>query len=359
MTDKTKIEWADATVNPMPGCSPVSEACVNCYARAMAVRQKAMGTKGYEDLTDSKGRWTGKTAWLPERMEKVLRWRKPRRIFWNSMGDTFHGANSNEQIAAMFGVMAATPHHTHLVLTKRIERALEWFGWITRISVDNDIWTECHAHALATEPGMDGPIHLKSEEAPGRPWPLPNVHLGVTVENQKRADERIGELLRCPAAVHFVSAEPLLSQIVFGEDTPEGFYDWLTGAVETGTGSVKPDGAPSISQVIVGGESGPGARPTHPSWVRLIRDQCQAAGAAFYFKQWGGWAPCPGEDWHGLGPAGKPPQLVIGSDGKTHGGWLGKVDTEEKEAEGWRTVQRIGKKAAGRELDGKTWEQTP
>jgi protein gp37 len=263
----TKIEWATDTINPLIGCSPVSPGCENCFAARMAERHKHMGTEGYADLTHG-GKWTGNTRFVPEQMEKVLRWRKPRRIFWCSMGDMFHEGNTDEQIAACFGIMATTPQHTHLVLTKRSERALEWFGWTLR--------QPYRGHHKATD------VCARACEALGIPfdpwayvlvpWPLPNVWLGVTAEDQQRADERIPVLLEIPATKRFVSLEPLLSAIELAHDWDHGWMPFnRSGAY--------------LDWVICGAETGPGKRPMDLAWARSILRQCRAANVPFFFKK--------------------------------------------------------------------------
>jgi len=215
MSATSTIEWTQATWNPTTGCTQLSEGCRNCYAAKMAGRLKAMGTKRYaggfeltlhEDLLD-----------LPKH------WAKPRTIFVNSMSDLFHKAVPLDFIRRVFATMEACPRHQFQVLTKRSERLLEL--------------------------------------APQLPWPK-NVWMGVTVEEAKHAS-RIDDLRHVPAAVRFLSCEPLLA--------PLGELDLN-----------------NIHWLIAGGESGPGARPMDAAWGRSLRDQCQAPGTAFLFKQWGG-----------------------------------------------------------------------
>lgn len=269
----TKIEWASDVCNPMPGCSPCSEACTNCYGRRFAVRHKSMGTKGYENLTDNKGRWTGKTAWVPERMDQVLRWKKPRRIFWNSMGDSWNPNNSFENIAAMFGVMAATPQHTHLLLTKRPERMLEWFGWAN----PHGSAPIAVLHFAAKHCGGAMFDKYKARDYSGFDvWPFPNVHLGVTVENQKRTD-RIETLLRCPAALYFVSYEPALG--------PVDFSPWLWPVPFAEKHDLSDGHYRKLDFLICGAETGPGKRHMELGWARDIRDACVAASVPFFFKK--------------------------------------------------------------------------
>lgn len=274
MSNKTGISWTDTTWNPVRGCSRVSEGCRNCYAEAQAARIVRMGKgrptpyDGIVKLVDGRPRWTGRVVLDPAKLAEPLRWKAPRRIFVNSMSDLFHESLTNEQIAAVFGVMAAAPQHTFQILTKRARRMREWFEWLRNQSdpfpagaLDflDDVATDelaghydcCHLNLMAT-----------------CRWPLPNVWLGVSVENQDAADERIPELLATPAAVRFLSCEPLLGPVV----------------VPRHDQSMGPSYSP-LDWVIAGCESGPGARPCDVAWLRSLRDQCVAAAVPFFLKQ--------------------------------------------------------------------------
>ncbi len=315
---ESKIEWTEHTWNPTAGCSLVSPGCTNCYAMKTARRFDGMG-RGYDGTTQpSKGGpvWTGVVNLLPERLSIPLKRKKPTTWFVNSMSDLFHESIPFEYIAAVFGVMAACPQHTFQVLTKRPERAREFFEWWGPHAYDavND--------AFRKASGKTGVAVFPTQRhgmVPRRPWPLENVWLGTSVEDQQRADERIPELLRCPAAVRFLSAEPLLGPIVI---PPMSYVDW----------------------VIEGGESGPGARPMHPDWARSIRDQCVAAGVPYFHKQNGAWID--------EGQIGNPlsPQRHANTDSMTFFGENGNGDVQ---------MIRVGKKAAGRLLDGRTWDEMP
>lgn len=246
--DRTRIEWCEgpdgpgATWNPIMGCTPISEGCEHCYARRMIVRYA--GRKGWPGSPDA-------VTLFPERLGQPRRWRRPRRIFVCSMGDLFHEAVPADFILETWRAMAACPRHTFLVLTKRPRRLSEWIEDYAGFAEDN-IW------------------------------------LGVTCETEQRAQERIPWLLQAEARVRFLSLEPMLGPIDLGE--------FLRFRVPGGT-------VRSIDWVIVGGETGSGARPMHPDWVRGIRDQCEAAGVAFFFKGWGAWRPigrqqCIHPWWH-------------------------------------------------------------
>ena len=198
MADKSKIEWCDATWNPVIGCEKVSDGCARCYAERMAMRFRKPGMP-FEGVVDRFG-WTGLTRFFPERLEQPFRWRRPRRIFTCSMGDLFHESLSNEQIAAVFGVMAATPQHQYVVLTKRLERAVEWYRSIRPSLL----------------PAVIDKFGIKWIKAGGPPsiyWPLPNVIMCASVEDQPTTDERVPLLLQIPARWRGVSVEPCLSGI--------------------------------------------------------------------------------------------------------------------------------------------------
>jgi protein gp37 len=267
------IAWTDETWNPIRGCSRVSEGCRHCYAVRMAARFCGPG-QPYEGLIrwpmdllheDASGppRWNGVVRLVVEKLADPLRWRRPRRIFVNSMSDLFHEELTDWQIAAVFGVMAAAPWHTFQVLTKRPQRMKDWFTWVDVMAKrcervfpdDSQGWRSQHiVTSRARHYGAPSSV-----QPSGDAWPLPNVWLGVSAENQAAADERIPLLLECPAAVRWVSAEPLLGPI----DVNTVLLDW----------------------VVVGCESGPGARPMLLDWVRSIRDQCADADTKFFFKQ--------------------------------------------------------------------------
>lgn len=234
----SKIEWTDKTWNPVTGCTKVSQGCKNCYAERL-----------YE-------RFNGKGAFKnvichQNRLSHPARWKRPAMVFVNSMSDLFHEDVPFSFINAVFSVMSDCDHHTYQVLTKRPARMLAFFKW-------------------------------KSEEH-GIPWePKPNVWIGVSVENQEAADERIPLLLDVPAAVRFLSCEPLLGPIKL----------WPLLQLTNNKWTNRPGSI--IDWIICGGESGPGSRPMHPEWARSIRDQCQSAGVTFFFKQWGNWIPMMG-----------------------------------------------------------------
>lgn len=333
----TGIEWCDETWNPTTGCTKVSDGCDHCYAER--VTERFHGPGAFE-----------RVVLHPERLSKPLHWRRPRRVFVDSMSDLFHDQVPDEFIARVFAVMAATPQHTYQMLTKR-------HGRMRSLLTDADAFAEQVARAAGrlVENGDDA-----FESVLWGSWPLPNVWLGVSVEDQKRADLRIPALLDTPAAVRFLSCEPLLG--------PVDLSRWM-GALVCGCG-VPPEGAPGwsggccaecmqpersdIDWLIVGGESGADARPMHPEWARSLRDQCQAAEVPFFFKQWGEWArdsakPRPKDRRTlALHPAG---MTALTRDNP--------FDPFERGHPHWTALRRVGKEAAGRELDGRIHDEFP
>lgn len=323
MADKTGIEWADATWNPVVGCSIVSPGCTNCYAMRQAARLLDKAGSHYEGPTrtvNGNAVWTGKVALAPDRiLTQPLRWARGRRVFVNSMGDLFHESMPDAWIDRVFAVMALAPQHTFLVLTKRSARMRAY---------------------------IDAAAHGERDQ-----WPLPNVWLGVSAEDQQRAAERIPDLLATPAAKRFASCEPMLGPIslrwlaAFPENAP-------TTAMKPGAaGTNELDGLRRLDWIIAGGESGPGARPLHPDWARALRDQCVAAGVPFFFKQWGEWAPALHDD-EDDGRVLRQIERVGNFDP-----WNAPVfDPHRTSGVNWRL---LGKKRAGRLLDGREWNEAP
>lgn len=359
MSDQRKsgIEWTDQTWNPIRGCSKVSQGCKHCYAETMAARFSKPG-QPYEKVITN-GRWNGDVVLVPEHLADPLRWQRPRRVFVNSMSDLFHESLAFEDIAAVFGVMAAAPRHTFQVLTKRPKRALEFFKWVTSVCWDirprsMGEWTVCHGEALLRD-DEPGTIHRTSEEADGRPWPLPNVWLGVSIEDQATADERIPLLLQCPAAVRWVSAEPLLGPVNLRAYLPHASLgetmQRLANAVDRGDTSLQ-----LLDWVVVGGESGPGARPMHPDWARSLLDQCVPEGTSFLFKQWGDWKSILDLDRDDPDWRSRKLQMMPRDDNHR---WLNVAGGHGFHGDRVVMVRRVGKHAAGRELDGKVWDQYP
>jgi protein gp37 len=247
---------------------------------------------GIVTTADDRGqpRWTGEVRLLPHKLEQPLRWRKPRRIFVCDKGDLFHPKVPNEYIAAVFGVMAACPQHTFIVLTKRPERMVEWYRWVGALGVP--AWAMCHNQLMRHIPGnwtVAGIMALK--RAPlGDVWPLP-IWLGVTCEDQPRADERISLLLQVPAAVWWVSYEPGLGALDLTRVEVERAHGTALLNAFTGEGRTH-HGEPfdlhnqgGISWLVIGCESGPRARPFDLNWARSMTNQCEAAGVPCFTKQ--------------------------------------------------------------------------
>jgi protein gp37 len=273
---KTKIEWTEQSWNPILGCSIKSPGCMNCYAMPMAARCESMGLSRYDGLTkvvNGNVVWTGKLVQAPEAtLLAPLKRKKPTTYFVNSMGDLFHEDCPDEWIDRVFAMMALCPQHTFQVLTKRAERMRDY---VTDPD-DGRGHINTYHRILDAADRMIGNYSLTDSVVPE--WPLPNVWLGVSTERQQEADERIPFLLETPAAVRFISAEPLLGDIQL-HPLGDG-----TNALTSGTG-------PNLDWVIIGGESGPHARPMHPNWARSLRDHCAAAGVRMFFKQWGQMIP--------------------------------------------------------------------
>jgi len=341
MADGTKIEWTDATWNPVTGCSVVSPGCTNCYAMKLA-GTRLKHTPSRQGLTrDSKAGpvWTGEVRLNEQWLDQPLRWRRQRKIFVCAHGDLFAESVPDKWIDKVFAVMALAPQHTFQVLTKRAARMLEY---VTARLTDNADDVRAMLTAFHAPHGK-----YCAEMA----WPLPNVWLGVSAEDQARADERIPELLATPAAVRFVSAEPLLGPIQVAKWLQPGCPrcpPWETPC------RIDCDHVTRINWIIAGGESGPAARPMHPAWARTIRDQCAAYRTPFFFKQWGEHLGGDGED------SGDGVWFESASV-KTDSRWL-----REPDDFGWFAAApegpmhlRVGKRAAGRLLDGREHSAFP
>ena len=351
MADHSKIEWTDATWNPLRGCSRVSEGCRNCYAERVAARFSSPGNT-YEGLIHPGSRgWNGKVTLVPEKLREPWDWAKPKRIFVNSMSDMFHESVPFEFIAAVFWIMSATTRHTYQVLTKRPARMLEFFQWVK--DYDEGFFEGDRISDVGGE--QPGVVDLEWEPANGRrggydncgpAFPFENVWLGVSVEDQKTANERIPLLLRCPAAVRWLSCEPLLGPIDLLA-TPAGDIMCRCDGCMNMTRDTR------IDWVVAGGESGPHARPMHPDWSRSLRDQCASSGVPFFFKQWGEWIGGEFDKHKGkmvcqsAAPGEACGQIFWTNSGKP------KVHLFEERNHYWtNAAARVGKRATGRLLDG-------
>ncbi|WP_226782719.1 phage Gp37/Gp68 family protein [Oceaniglobus trochenteri] len=350
----TRIEWTEATWNPIVGCSVVSPGCTNCYAMKAAWRMGSNpGTPQYHGLTRwTKGGsvWTGKVHLHEPALMAPLKRRTPTMYFVNSMGDLFHEDVPDDWIDRVFAVMAMCPQHTFQVLTKRADRMREYMRCRPTGRLGHSAFNLAFQSEIE-KPGSSCPVVFDKPNIHAREWPLPNVWLGVSAEDQTRADERIPDLLATPAAVRFVSAEPLLG--------PVDMVPWLREIYWAADFSAEAGGGsshgvrPRVNWIITGGESGPNARPMHPDWARSIRDQCVAAGVPFFFKQWGEWALARPK------PSGRPGKYAIADAG---GKYVTRTHHYPRMIDlfgGSAALECVGKKVAGRLLDGRTWDQMP
>lgn len=380
MADHTHIEWTDATWNPITGCSVISPGCTNCYAMRLAgTRLKDHPSRrGLTQHTKAGPVWTGEVRFNEGWLDQPLRWKKPRRIFVCAHGDLFHEDVPDAWIDQVFARMALSRRHTYQVLTKRAARMRAYLT-----EAGPRVWAIATRNPVLSTPGMqwNGLEH----------WPLPNVWLGVSAEDQPRADERIPELLATPAAVRWVSIEPMVGPVDLRPwlseddgcescDDGEGLgrnrcsYDNIPReeqcprmrAVFTHPeGPPDADGIPAwiarqrvtLDWIVLGGESGPAARPIRAAWAREVRDACAAAGVPFFFKQWGAWLPFPIQSncVHGDGAGG----LAVRTDGKTYRGRQVQTWTDTGDHRVAEVAARLGGKASGRLLDGVLHDTMP
>jgi protein gp37 len=363
MADHSKIEWTDATWTPIRArcweiqddgsgkerigwhCEHISEGCRNCYAESI---NRRLGT-GFDfkpgNLRGKLGYYGGgkdrPEVFLDEKMLLApLKWKKPRMIFVCSMTDLFADFVKNEWIDRVFAVMALCPQHRFQVLTKRAKRMREYMTVPDPLTV-----------ASPTVRWISAAIEIDFVRLRGNGkgvFPLPNVWLGISAEDQARADERIPELLQTPAAVRFVSLEPLLGAIAVGPWLHDSDCD-LQEHGAAGTCTCTEPREDRIDWVIVGGESGKGARPMHPDWVRSIRDQCASAGVPFFMKQWGEWQPLDQIQ----------EKILHGAHGVISRNGRFRFDTDIADPPEHMFTIRLGKSAAGRLLDGKLHDGMP
>lgn len=288
----SNIEWTDKVWNVLRGCSRVSAGCENCYAEAVAARFSGPGL-AYEGLarrrSNGQPQWTGVVRFVESKLLEPMKWHEPKRVFVNSMSDLFHEKVSDETIDLIFAVMALTPRHTYQCLTKRPARMLAYMNERFQKRTDIDAGpVDRHGKVLEAVDSIaygkeidrfQGDEWWTPEEglvAFTQPWPLPNVHLGVSVEDQRAANERIPLLLDTPAAIRFLSCEPLLGPVQIAEYMPNKLWNNLP--------SWK---SPELSWIIVGGESGRGAREFDLGWARDLVAQCANAQVACFVKQLG------------------------------------------------------------------------
>lgn len=343
MADRTGIEWTEATWNPLVGCDRISDGCTNCYAAREAAGRLAH-LPAYNGLAvhpegGGPAHFTGEIRTLSERLDQPIRWRRPRRVFVNSTSDLFHAGATDEFIAQVFAVMALAPQHTFQVLTKRSKR-------MAQLLKHPDFWLKVidAAEHLAEpeELGGLGAAYRRQYHAThfelfdDNRWPLPNVHLGVSIEGDRWAF-RADHLRATPAALRWISAEPLLGPLP----------------------SLNLDG---IDWVVAGGETGPQSRPMHPNWVRDLRDRCAQRSVTFTFKQWGDWTP-RGR----LADGAEPPvdndrTIIVNEAGNTRGRAAGSLTNhlcEFSNGSHCEYMERVGKRAAGRLLDGVLHDELP
>ncbi|KTS30484.1 hypothetical protein NS228_12800 [Methylobacterium indicum] len=332
MAEHTDIEWSDATWQVITGCSVATPGCTNCYAMRLAGTrlQHHPSRAGLTRDTKAGPVWTGEVRFNEQWLTQPLTWRRPRKIFAAAHGDLFHEAVPDDVLDRVFAVMALCPQHTFQVLTKRAGRMRSYMTAPNRkraIAARVMCISELRAREVGSHKGRIALDHFSRCFAGSGPFP--NIWLGVSVEDQRRADERIPDLLATPAAVRWISAEPLLGPVDLKNIQPQDRAE-----LDALRGMDFDQGLPCarLDWVVVGGESGPGARPMHPDWARSLRDQCAAAGVPYLFKQQGAWAEV----------AEHPRGRFVSSE----------PDVEAIQSQGPAFMAPIGKKAAGRLLDG-------
>lgn len=341
--NKTTIEWTDYTWNPVTGCTKVSQGCKNCYAETMANR--FWGDRKFTDVQMHTNR-----LWEPLQNEKKWRGKK---VFVCSMSDLFHESVHFDFIVHVFQEFGRLPGTTFQILTKRPARALEFFKWSSPVFFDQQKQARAKANGLNTF------------------LPLKNIWLGTSCEDQATANERIPLLLQIPAAVRFLSCEPLLGPIdltkIMLHENDLYSYNALYQHYNTFNEPVKRKSC--IDWVIAGGESGHGARPMNPDWVRSLRDQCASANVPFFFKQWGEWAPDSHVSYNGPFLIQGYPHYLINEDGRgvyyesfdhtvSHKGLPENGKGLTKEDNAWWMV-KTGKSKSGNKLDGKQHLEFP
>lgn len=344
----TSIEWcrnADGskgkTWNWVDGCKKVSAGCDQCYAAGIAHR--FAGTVSFPN---------GFAVTMhPERLTLPLRWRKPTVCFVNSMSDAFEASIPTEAIAASWAVMALSGRHTFKLLTKRPARmhsVLTNPGFYDEVSLQLETLTESGIPAAARRNIHTVRAWLRRRSAQGIPEPLPNLHLGVSVELQSWADLRIPVLEKTPAAIRWISVEPCLGAVSIVVPQHR-----TASCVPSYQGEASKKAFYSLDWVVCGGESGPSARPLHPQWARDLRDQCQQAGIPFFFKQWGRWKPLAVNT---VAHQRKKVRVVLpdGSEPVELSDYDGELSDH-----GAVPMISVGKSISGRLLDGHIWDESP
>lgn len=362
----TKIEWTDETWNPVTGCTVKSAGCRDCYAMTMAgTRLKNHPSRAglTRQNADGKHIWTGEVRFNKAWLDQPLHWKKPRMIFVCAHGDLFHEDVPDEWIDRVFAVMALChddsladwserPNHIFQILTKRADRMRQYM-------TDPDLWVRIQNVIDNWESEDNCPFDGHAPIMQNQPFD--HIWLGISVEDQESADERIPDLLATPAAVRWLSMEPLLgaidlNHVKFADYTTYGgarCQEWesaLNGMRFEDIGEPDSEGHEKIDWVVLGGESGSTARPMHPDWARQIRDDCEAAGVPFFFKQWGEYAPHPSGEEVTIRQFHNSIRYV----GIDAGECKPNPDRHTDQ-----TMRRMGKKKAGRELDGRTHDAFP
>lgn len=287
MADNSQIEWTDATWNPTVGCDKISPGCAHCYAEVMAKRLQSMRKPGYEGVVDDKGRWTGRVNLVEQRLEQPLTWKRPRKIFVDSMSDLFHERVPISYIARVFATMFEAQWHTFQVLTKRADRMHAILNRPDFVDGVAEAAWQALCKRSPEKAAILSPENIRDDLE--MCWPLDNAWLGVSVEDQHQADLRLPYLVMTPAVRRVVSAEPLLGPVDLSKYLHMvNRHDLEQYSAGEATAERARRLRYAVHWVIVGGESGPGARPMDPDWARSLRDQCNAMAVPFFFKQWGG-----------------------------------------------------------------------
>lgn len=343
MSENSKIEWTDHTFNPWEGCQKVGPGCDHCYAETRNARfgggQAVNWGPGAPRRRTSPTTWHMPRRWNAQADEFQAQHGRRQRVFCASLADWADNAVPIEWLVDLLELVRTTPHLDWLLLTKR--------GGIVRQRLQ-----EAHNWVLDNWPAVDAqPLSQWLQDWTEDDSPPGNVWLGVTITNQAEADRDIPKLLAVPARVRFLSMEPLLGPVNLERPRPGPDLDQGGGSKVCQPWLIQS----GIHWVIVGGESGPGARPMSIQWARELRDQCVNAGVPFLFKQWGEWAPA------GSYPSEAPGKFAFG-DYKHEREHFVRTEHYPRSftAFGARCIlERVGKKAAGRQLDGRTWDETP
>lgn len=352
MAGDTNIEWARKVLNAVVGCTVLSPGCTNCYAMKMAWRVQAMAagrgqTSSYDGLTQQTKAgavWNGEVRLVEKALLEPYRWRRPERVFVDSMGDLFHPSVPDRWIDLHYALFALTPRHTYMPLTKRPERRLAYLADPNRLLRMAELVVDHPTGRRRLVDLIDLVVFTE---------PLPNVWEGISVEDQDRLNERAEDFARTPAALHWISAEPLLGELDFCNIQLPGRrnLDLLAGVITrdgVGLDFVRPAGL-----VIVGGESGPKARPMHPDWARMARDACAAAGVPFFFKQVGAWRTVEVIEGDTAG------FRYMAADGLADDALRAREDAAGSHDRTAWYFANVGKTAAGRTLDGALHDAMP